>query len=131
MSERHHPHDPTHHHGAGPATADGRRVLDPVCGMKVDPATTPHRAEHGGRDFFFCSAGCKTKFEAGPDGYLAVDAKAGTVTIHHSPISALGWPAMTMTFKATPEALRGAKAGQTVSFTLKTPENQVVAIQPK
>jgi|UppTromiDAQMD021_1034423.scaffolds.fasta_scaffold00258_5 Cu(I)/Ag(I) efflux system protein CusF len=61
----------------------------------------------------------------------AVDAKAGTVTIHHSPISALGWPAMTMTFKATPEALRGAKAGQTVSFTLKTPENQVVAIQPK
>jgi len=76
MSERHHPHDPTHHHGAGPATADGRRVLDPVCGMKVDPATTPHRAEHGGRDFFFCSAGCKTKFEAGPDGYLAGKSKA-------------------------------------------------------
>ena len=61
----------------------------------------------------------------------SVDAKAGTVTIHHAPIPALGWPAMTMTFKATPEALKAAKSGQTVSFTLKGPENQVVAIQPK
>jgi Cu(I)/Ag(I) efflux system protein CusF len=61
----------------------------------------------------------------------SVDAKAGTVTIHHAPIPALGWPAMTMTFKATPEALKTAKAGQTVSFTLKGPENQVVAIQPQ
>ena len=61
----------------------------------------------------------------------AVDAKAGTLTIHHGPIAALGWPAMTMTFKATPEALQAAKAGQKVRFTLKTPENQVVAIQPQ
>jgi Cu(I)/Ag(I) efflux system protein CusF len=61
----------------------------------------------------------------------SVDAKAGTVTLHHGPIAALGWPAMTMTFKATPEALQAAKAGQTVKFTLKTPENQVVAIQPQ
>ena len=61
----------------------------------------------------------------------SVDAKAGTVTIHHGPIAALGWPAMTMTFTATPEALQAAKAGQTVKFTLKTPDNQVVAIQPQ
>ena len=61
----------------------------------------------------------------------SVDAKAGTLTIHHGPIAALGWPAMTMTFKATPEALQTAKAGQTVKFTLKTPDNQVVAIQPQ
>lgn len=61
----------------------------------------------------------------------AIDAKAGTVTIHHAPIPTLGWPAMTMTFKATPEALKGAKSGQTVSFTLKGSENQVVTIQPQ
>ena len=61
----------------------------------------------------------------------SIDAKAGTVTIHHSPIPALGWPAMTMTFKATPDALKVARSGQTVSFTLKGPENQVVAIEPK
>ena len=61
----------------------------------------------------------------------SVDAKAGTVTIHHGPIATLGWPAMTMTFKASPEALQAAKPGQTVKFTLKTPDNQVVAIQPQ
>lgn len=61
----------------------------------------------------------------------SVDAKAGTVTIHHGPIAALGWPAMTMTFKATPEVLQAAKAGQTVKFTLKTPDNQMVAIRPQ
>jgi Cu(I)/Ag(I) efflux system protein CusF len=61
----------------------------------------------------------------------SVDTKAGTITIHHGPIAALGWPAMTMTFKAAPAALQAAKAGQTVKFTLKTPDNQVVAIQPQ
>ena len=29
--------------------ADDGRVLDPVCGMRVDPATTPHHAEHAGQ----------------------------------------------------------------------------------
>jgi Cu(I)/Ag(I) efflux system protein CusF len=61
----------------------------------------------------------------------SVDAKAGTVTLHHGPIASLGWPAMTMTFKATPEALKAAKPGQTVKFTLQTPDNLIVAIQPQ
>jgi Cu+-exporting ATPase len=45
-------------------------ALDPVCGMTVDPHTTPHRAEHRGRDYFFCSAGCRAKFAADPKKYL-------------------------------------------------------------
>lgn len=61
----------------------------------------------------------------------SVDAKAGAVTLHHSPIASLGWPAMTMTFKATPEALKAARPGQTVKFTLQTPDNLIVAIQPQ
>jgi P-type Cu+ transporter len=47
------------------------RVLDPVCGMKVDPAATPHTHEHGGETFHFCSAGCERKFAAEPEKYLA------------------------------------------------------------
>jgi Cu(I)/Ag(I) efflux system protein CusF len=61
----------------------------------------------------------------------AVDAKAGAVTIHHSPIAALGWPAMTMTFKAAPEVVSAAKVGQTVKFTLRTSDNVIVALQPQ
>jgi Cu+-exporting ATPase len=41
-----------------------------VCGMTVDPHGTPHRVEHLGRTWYFCSAGCKAKFEAAPERYL-------------------------------------------------------------
>jgi len=39
--------------------------------MSVDPGKTPHRAEHDGRSFYFCSAGCGAKFLANPGKYLA------------------------------------------------------------
>ncbi|SHK48129.1 Cu+-exporting ATPase [Roseomonas rosea] len=38
--------------------------------MKVDPTTSKHRLEHAGTTFHFCSAGCRTKFEADPGRYL-------------------------------------------------------------
>jgi len=48
-------------------------VLDPVCGMTVDPLKTAHHAEHEGHAFHFCSAGCRTKFVADPVKYLGPD----------------------------------------------------------
>ena len=61
-------------HGGGHAPAAMAAVTgaatDPVCGMKVDPATARHRAEHDGRTYYFCSAGCRTKFLADPQHYL-------------------------------------------------------------
>ena len=50
-------------------------VIDPVCGMTVDPHTTPHRHSHHGRTYYFCSAGCRAKFAAAPGKYLADDAQ--------------------------------------------------------
>ena len=49
------------------------KVLDPVCGMTVDPATSKHRFDHHGETFHFCSAGCRTKFAADPAKYLDKD----------------------------------------------------------
>ena len=46
----------------------------------------------------------------------SVDAKAGKITIAHGPVDALGWPAMTMGFKATPEQITSVQAGQKVHF---------------
>ncbi|BCJ91975.1 copper-translocating P-type ATPase [Terrihabitans soli] len=46
-------------------------VKDPVCGMDVDPHTARHRTEHHGRPYYFCSAGCKAKFESDPEKYLS------------------------------------------------------------
>jgi P-type Cu+ transporter len=48
-------------------------AVDPVCGMTVDPKATPHRFGYLGRDYHFCSAGCRTKFAAAPQTYLAAD----------------------------------------------------------
>ncbi len=47
-------------------------MLDPVCGMMVDPHTAKHRADHHGHTFYFCSAGCRTKFISDPQKYLGV-----------------------------------------------------------
>ncbi len=56
--------------------ANDPRVTDPVCGMTVDPATSKHRADHGGTTFHFCSAGCRAKFVAAPETYLQPKAAA-------------------------------------------------------
>jgi len=47
-------------------------VLDPVCGMTVDPHTAKHRADHRGHTFYFCSTGCRTKFISDPQKYLGI-----------------------------------------------------------
>src|SRR6218665_2174119 len=68
------PGDAAREHKAGCCggpKADARgTVKDPVCGMDVDPQTTPHHAVHGGNDYHFCSAGCRAKFIADPEAYL-------------------------------------------------------------
>ena len=60
-----------HHHASGTAAAAGTEVKDPVCGMTVDPAITPHKTTHKGQQYFFCSERCATKFEQAPERYTA------------------------------------------------------------
>ena len=49
---------------------------DPVCGMSVNPATSPHSYEHAGKKYYFCCAGCVDKFHANPQSYLNRSAPA-------------------------------------------------------
>lgn len=74
------------HHSQGKGRPKGEMegiFLDPVCGMKVDPATSPHHVTHAGREYHFCSAKCRTKFVADPEQYLTpqapVEAPSGTI----------------------------------------------------
>ena len=46
------------------------KVVDPVCGMEVDPKTTM-TAEHMGQTYHFCSAQCKEQFMQDPAKYVA------------------------------------------------------------
>ena len=68
-----HSHD--HHHS--PAAGG---VIDPVCGMTVDPHTTLHRHTHQGRPYYFCSAGCRAKFAADPQKYLSPGGDRQTIS---------------------------------------------------
>ena len=82
MNSSEHDHS-GHGHAVAPKTGNG--VKDPVCGMTVDPHTTPHRHTHQSRPYYFCSAGCQSKFVAAPAKYLtkqpavAEEAPAGTI----------------------------------------------------
>ena len=77
MTESH--HDRSHHAHSGEGVSQ-HTAVDPVCGMKVDPATTPHVATHAGAHHYFCSAGCLAKFEADPARYAGdIPRSAGPV----------------------------------------------------
>lgn len=62
----------------------------------------------------------------------AVDADAGTVTIDHGPIPAVGWPEMTMRFSASPAVVEAAKTGDRVEFDMAVRDgvNEITAIRP-
>ncbi|MFN7827387.1 MAG: heavy metal translocating P-type ATPase [Acidobacteriota bacterium] len=44
--------------------------VDPVCGMKVDPASAAGDAEFEGRRYYFCHPGCLERFKADPGRFL-------------------------------------------------------------
>ncbi|MEO1921661.1 MAG: heavy metal translocating P-type ATPase [Sphingomonadaceae bacterium] len=66
-------HDRCHHrHGANSHAEHGAaQAIDPVCGMTVDPAATPHHADHAGQEFHFCSGHCREKFISDPERWLS------------------------------------------------------------
>ena len=39
---------------------------DPNCGMQVEESEAAGQSEYEGKTYYFCSTGCKAKFEADP-----------------------------------------------------------------
>lgn len=77
MTHDHH----CHHHAQG----SDEELRDPVCQMKVTRMST-HHALHEGRDYYFCSAGCRKKFEDDPHAYLHPPAKASKGAVNSTAI---------------------------------------------
>ncbi len=44
--------------------------IDPVCGMKVDPAHAAGSSDYNGETIYFCNPGCKKKFDASPESFM-------------------------------------------------------------
>ena len=45
-------------------------ALDPVCGMRVDPEHAAAKSTYQGQSYYFCSTGCRAKFDGDPEKYL-------------------------------------------------------------
>jgi Cu+-exporting ATPase len=63
-------------------------AIDPVCGMKVDPARAKFVFDHDGTTYYFCSAGCLAKFQAEPERWLRRAAPVGPAHDTHAPAAA-------------------------------------------
>ena len=59
---------PADHHMASHTTGS---EIDPVCGMRVDPAKAAGSHEHHGKTYYFCGKSCLERFKANPDSFLA------------------------------------------------------------
>lgn len=44
-------------------------AIDPVCGMEVDTATAAGSSEYQGQTYYFCSSGCKRRFDSDPASF--------------------------------------------------------------
>src|SRR5580704_4311233 len=53
-----------------PIVQNSAGALDPVCGMRVDPERAAGTSTHQGKSYYFCSTGCRTKFEKSPEKFL-------------------------------------------------------------
>jgi P-type Cu+ transporter len=49
--------------------SDTALVLDPVCGMKIDPKKAAAKRDHKGTTFYFCGLGCAKQFDANPEKF--------------------------------------------------------------
>jgi len=56
--------------GAAAPRKQAQKVLDPVCGMTIDPAKSAGKSNYKGQTYYFCSDHCKRTFDANPEAAL-------------------------------------------------------------
>ena len=69
-------------------------VIDPVCGMTVDPSRAAGKQKHGDETYYFCSRRCMVKFIADPDTFLK-EPPQRDAHVHGAPARLVDHPAET------------------------------------
>jgi YHS domain-containing protein len=59
-----------------------RGAKDPVCGMTVDRRADKPTSTYRGHAYYFCSAGCKAKFDAEPERYVDATGREAVALEH-------------------------------------------------
>lgn len=52
------------------APGDSDRVLDPVCGVAIDPDRAAGKLDYAGETFYFCSTDCRVRFQEDPGLFI-------------------------------------------------------------
>jgi len=65
-------------------------VIDPVCGMNVDPNAAPAQLKYQGATYYFCCPHCLKKFEADPQKYLGGKREPLALGMTHVPAAPPG-----------------------------------------
>lgn len=105
-----------------------------ACSQKTEPAPVEAPAAAPATSGDKAAAPAEAvKSGVGSGVITSVDAAAGSVTIDHGPIPGVGWPAMSMSFKAAPAVVEKAKVGERVQFdvAVRGRESEVTAIRPE
>lgn len=87
--------------------------LAAVTAVAADP---PNGMNMPGMQMSGAASAQKEKLGQTTGKVVQIDQAHSRITIAHHPVPALGWPAMTMTFQATTQQLKGIKAGDHVDF---------------
>ena len=48
-------------------------MVDPVCGMEVNPEDAAAAWQHAGTTYYLCSVRCMERFRADPERFLSAD----------------------------------------------------------
>jgi Cu+-exporting ATPase len=85
------------------ATTLREEFIDPVCGMRVDPARAAGTSERDGVRYYFCSPGCKQKFDAAGPGESVPQASCCGNAAAEAPVQLAAAPVrLTTTRKSSP-----------------------------
>jgi len=96
------------HVKAGMHGATGAMATDPVCGMHVDQRTAAGKSVFAGSEYYFCSAGCKRKFDANPAAYVETPLAGDTKQAEQQQAMASSSPGTVFTCPMHPEIVRDA-----------------------
>ena len=83
--------------------------IDPVCGMTTGPESAGGSYEYNGQIYYFCSLGCRQKFQTDPEPFLSKipEVSVPPIAIERKPGEAAAPPAQTYTCPMHPEVKRG------------------------
>ena len=105
-----------------------KTVMMAITAMLLAVSLTP---AHAGTPTTSMAMKSAAKTGSGVGMVKAIDARAGTVTIAHGPIPGVGWPAMTMTFKAAPTVVKGLAPGKKIAFDVSVTDSAAVVTRVK